>query len=92
MFKRFGIDGPVLKRFRSYLNGRTQRLSAIIDNIKSTSKDLFCGVPQGDKDQFLGLYSIYCTLHLLEILSEVMAWTFTFAQMARNYILLLSQQ
>ena len=45
MNKRFGIDGQVLKWFRSYLNGRTQ--SVIIDNIKSTSKDLCCGVPQG---------------------------------------------
>ena len=41
----FGIDGQVLKWFRSYLNGRTQ--SVIIDNIKSTCKDLCCGVPQG---------------------------------------------
>ena len=45
MFKRFGIDGQVLKWFKSYLNGRTQ--SVIIDNIKSTSKDLHYGVPQG---------------------------------------------
>ena len=45
MIKRFGIDGQVLKWFRSYRNGRTQ--SVIIDNIKSTSKDLCCGVPQG---------------------------------------------
>lgn len=45
IFKRFGIDGQVLKWFRSYLNGRTQ--SVIIDSIKSTSKDLCCGVPQG---------------------------------------------
>ena len=66
MIKRFGIDGQVLKWFRSYINGRTQ-----IDNIKSTSKDLSCGVPQGS---VLGpILYIYCTLHLLEILSEVMA-------------------
>ena len=45
MIKRFGIDGQVLKLFRSYLNGRTQ--SVIIQNIKTTSKDLCCGVPQG---------------------------------------------
>ena len=45
MIKRFGIDRQVLKWFRSYLNGRAQ--SVIIDNIKSTSKDLSCGVPQG---------------------------------------------
>ncbi len=45
MFKRFGIDGQVLKWFQSYLQNRTQ--SVVIDGVKSTSKDLCCGVPQG---------------------------------------------
>ena len=33
------------------------------------------------KDQSLDLYYIYCTLHLLEILSEVMAQTFILTQL-----------
>ena len=45
MFKRFGIDGQVLKWFQSYLQNRTQ--SVVIDGVKSISKDLRCGVPQG---------------------------------------------
>ena len=45
MFKRFGIDGQVLKWFQSYLHNRTQ--SVVIDGVKSISKDLRCGVPQG---------------------------------------------
>ena len=45
MFKRFGIDGQVLKWFQSYLQNRTQ--SVVIDGVKSISKDLCCGVPQG---------------------------------------------
>ena len=44
MFKRFGIDGQVLKCFESYLQDRTQ--SVVIDGVKSISKDLRCGVPQ----------------------------------------------
>ena len=40
MFKRFGIDGQVLKWFQSYLQNRTQ--SVVIDGVKSTSKDLRC--------------------------------------------------
>ncbi|CAB4037146.1 Hypothetical predicted protein, partial [Paramuricea clavata] len=45
MFKRFGIDGQVLRWFQSYLQNRTQ--SVVIDGVKSISKDLRCGVPQG---------------------------------------------
>ena len=45
MFKRFGIDGQALKWFQSYLQNRTQ--SVVIDGVKSISKDLRCGVPQG---------------------------------------------
>jgi hypothetical protein len=44
MFKRFGIDGQVLKWFESYLQDRMQ--SVVIDGVKSISKDLRCGVPQ----------------------------------------------
>ena len=44
MFKIFGIDGQVLKWFRSYLQNRTQSIA--IDVVKSISKDLCCGVPQ----------------------------------------------
>ena len=45
MFKIFGIDGQVLKWFRSYLQNRTH--SVVIDGVKSISKNLRCGVPQG---------------------------------------------
>ena len=45
MFKRFGIDGQVLKWFQSFLQNRTQ--SVVIHGVKSISKDLRCGVPQG---------------------------------------------
>ena len=45
MFKIFGIDGQVLKWFQSCLQNRTQ--SVVIDGVKSTSKDLCCGIPQG---------------------------------------------
>ncbi|CAB4019895.1 Hypothetical predicted protein, partial [Paramuricea clavata] len=44
MFKRFGIDGQVLKWFQSYLQNRTQ--GVVIDGVKSISNDLRCGVPQ----------------------------------------------
>ena len=45
MSKRFGIKDKVLKWFRSYLQNRTQIV--MIDGVKSTSKDLNWGVPQG---------------------------------------------
>ena len=45
MSKRFGIKGKVLKWFRSYLQNRTQ--TVMIDGVKSMSKDLNWGVPQG---------------------------------------------
>jgi hypothetical protein len=87
MFKRFGIDGPVLKWFQSYLQNRAQ--SVVIDGVKSISKDLPCGVPQGS---VLGpiLYLLYI-LHPLVISSEVMVLIFTFTQMTHNYISLLSR-
>jgi hypothetical protein len=43
--ERFGIDGTPLKWIESYLTDRKQ--SVIIDGIKSSPKDLDCGVPQG---------------------------------------------
>ena len=82
MFKRFGIDGQVLKWFQSYLQNRTQ--SVVIDGVKSISKDLRCGVPISSRP-----YSIF-TIHLV-ISSEVMVLIFTFTQMTHNYISLLSQ-
>ena len=45
MSKRFGIKGKVLKWFRSYLQNRMQ--TVMIDGVKSMSKDLNWGVPQG---------------------------------------------
>ena len=45
MSKRFEIKGKVLKWFRSYLQNRTQ--TVMIDGVKSMSKDLNWGVPQG---------------------------------------------
>ncbi len=45
MSKRFQIKGHVLKWFQSYFQNRMQ--AVVIDGIKSTVKDLWCGVVQG---------------------------------------------
>ena len=48
LFRRLynlGIRGPALSWFRSYLSGRTQ--SVVIGDIKSASRNLPYGVPQG---------------------------------------------
>ena len=66
LFRRLynlGIRGPALSWFRSYLSGRTQ--SVVIGDIKSASRNLPYGVPQGS---VLGpiLFTIY-TLPLGDI-------------------------
>ena len=45
MSKRFEIKDQVLQWFQSYLQNRTQTVT--IDSVKSISKDLNWGVPQG---------------------------------------------
>ena len=45
MSNRFGIEGQVLKWFRSYLLDRKQFV--MVDKVKSAVKDLHFGVPQG---------------------------------------------
>ena len=40
----YGLDGPVLKWFQSYLCGRSQYVHR--SSSRSTSTKLFCGVPQ----------------------------------------------
>ena len=42
---RFGIYGKALSWLESYLTGRTQCVA--IDGVKSTERELACGVPQG---------------------------------------------
>ena len=42
---RFGIHGKALSWLESYLTGRTQCLA--IGGVKSTERELACGVPQG---------------------------------------------
>ena len=43
--EEIGVDGTVLKWFRSFLSGRTQRVK--IDNVYSESLQVPCGAPQG---------------------------------------------
>ena len=42
---KFGIRGSVLAWFKSYLSNRCQFVS--IDGVSSSTKNLYCGVPQG---------------------------------------------
>ncbi|MHB9317265.1 RNA-directed DNA polymerase, partial [Fusobacterium polymorphum] len=55
---RFGLEGTVLEWFRSYLEGRSQRV--MIKSEFSQPTALACGVPQGS---ILGplLFTLYCT-------------------------------
>ncbi|CAB3991211.1 Hypothetical predicted protein [Paramuricea clavata] len=75
MFKRFGIDGQVLRWFQSYLQNRTQ--SVVIDGVKSISKDLRCGVPPGSgyvkKDPTLKPSQVQSAL-LVSLLREGESW------------------
>ena len=45
MESHFGISGTVLNWFRSYLDGRRQRV--VVNNALSEEMHLTCGVPQG---------------------------------------------
>ena len=45
MYEEIGVGGTVLKWFRSFLEGRTQRVK--IDNVYSESIEVPCGAPQG---------------------------------------------
>ena len=42
---QFGISGTVLKWFKSYLDGRRQKV--LVENVCSEPNNLACGVPQG---------------------------------------------
>ena len=65
-FHRFAITGKALGWIQSYLSGRTQFVK--IGTERSSSRNLFCGVPQSS---VLGpiLYSMYTSL-LIDIISK----------------------
>lgn len=62
LFKTFGISGVALNWFKSYVQGRSQRI--VVEDTLSTPFDLECGVPQGS---CLGplLFTLYASPLLL---------------------------